>query len=226
MSVGYGGRQPGRPLAPTEVGRLLKLAVEHGASRSECSEKVNLNPTTVGRFLRLASLPVAIRDWIDWGTPKDFVGFSSAAELVRLPSHDEQRVVAEAVLSQRLTSKEVRQVVQLRTRAARPIQECVQEIVGMRPVVERRYVFMGAVVDADVVAALSRLSQLERNLVLSGCIATVGLEGASGRLGPKVFTLVGGEDFGQSMERVGRENIEFQVRDHIRETVESGSITS
>ena len=96
----------------------------------------------------------------------------------------------------------------------------------MRPVVERRYVFMGAVVDADVVAALSRLSQLERNLVLSGCIATVGLEGASGRLGPKVFTLVGGEDFGQSMERVGRENIEFQVRDHIRETVESGSITS
>lgn len=225
MSVGYGRRQSGRPLSPTEVGLLLKRAVEHGASRRECSEKVDLSATNIGRFLRLTSLPFAVQGWIDWGAPKDFVGFSSAAELARLPDDSDQRTVAEAVLSQRLTSKEVRQVVQLRTRSLRPIAKCVQEIVGMRTVVERRYVFMGAVIDEDVVAALSRLSQLERNLLLSDCLTTVGLEGASGRLGPKIFTLVGGGDFGQSMEQLGKESIEHHVRSHIRRSIEGGSAT-
>ena len=93
----------------------------------------------------------------------------------------------------------------------------------MRPVVERRYVFMGALIEEEVAAALAKLSQVERNLVLSGCIEAVGLEGASGRLGPKIFTLVGGEDFGRSIERVGRGNIERQIRDHIRETIQSAS---
>lgn len=198
----------------------------NGASRLDCSEKVRLSPTNVGRFIRLTSLPSAVQGWIDWGAPKDFVGFSSAAELVRLGDGDEQRTVAEAVLSQGLTSKEVRQVVQLRTRSVRPILACVDEVVGMRPVVERRYVFMGAVSEEGLVADLRRHTQVERDQVLSGCIAKVGLEGASGRLGPEVFTLVGGADFGQSMKRVGKENIERKVRNHLRETLQSGSAPS
>ena len=226
MSVGYGRRQRGRPLSPTEVGRLLTRALSRGASRSECAEKVRLNPSTIGRFVGLTSLPSEVQDWVDWGAPKDFVGFSSAAELVRLRDHHDQKIVAEAVLAQRLTSKEVRQVTQLRTRSGRPAQECVQEIVGMRPIVERRYVFMGAIAEDEIVSVLSEISQRDRDALLSSSLEDLGLESASGRLGSKIFTLVGGDDFGQSMQRVGKQSIEQRIRQHIWEHVQGGTASS
>ena len=162
---------------------------------------------------------------MDWGRG-DFVGFSSAAELVRLADSEDRRIVAEAVLSERLTSKEVRQVVQLRERSGRVIPDCVREVVGMRPVVEKRYVFMGAVVDEGVVAALGSLVQAERDATLAGGIQAIGLRGASGRLGTRIFTLVGAEEFGESMAQVGRGSIERLIRGYLRESVQSGSSRS
>ena len=226
MSVGYGRRQRGRPLSPMEVGQLLRRALEQGASRSECAEKVGLDATGVGRFLRLSELPSDVQDWVDWGSGEDFIGFSCAAELVRLQDSDDQRIVGDAILSQRLSSKEVRQVSQLRRRSGRPTQQCVEEIVGMRPVVEKRYVFMGAVVDENTVATLGELAQSKRDALLSAGIAVIGLEGASGRLGARTFTLVGGEEFGRSMERVGKKSVERLVRENLQESIESGTSSS
>ena len=222
MSVGYGRHQRGRPLYPVECGRLFRRAEREGASRAESASKVRLDASGVGRFLRLLDLPPEVQDWVDWGRG-DFVGFSSASELVRLRDHKDRRLVADAILSDRLTSKEVRQVVQLRDRSRRDVPDCVQEVVGMRPVVEKRYVFMGAVVDEDVVAALGNLAQSERDEILAGGIEAVGIRGASGRLGTRIFTLVGGEDFGESMAQVGRGSIEGLVRAHLLERIESGS---
>lgn len=189
----------------------------------ECSGKVGLDASGVGRFLRLVDLPPEVQDWVDWGAGKDFIGFSSAVELGRLSNHEEQRFVAQAILSERLTSKEVRQVVQLRERSRQPIRDCVREIVGMRPVVEKRYVFMGAVVDDDVVAVLSELPQTERDALLACGIEALSLQGASGRLGPRLFTLVGGAEFGEAMAQVGKEHVEGLVRDYLQASIESGS---
>ena len=225
MSVGYGRHQRGRPLYPVECGRLFRRAERAGASRAESAREVRLDASGVGRFLRLLELPPEVQDWVDWGRG-NFVGFSSASELVRLRDHEEQRLLADAILSDRLTSKEVRQVVQLRERSNRAVEECVAEIVGMRPVVEKRYVFMGAVVDGDIVAALGDLAQSKRDEILAGGIEAIGLCGASGRLGTQIFTLVGGEDFGESMARVGRGAIEGLVRDHLQESIESGASRS
>lgn len=225
MSVGYGRHQRGRPLFPVECGRLFRRAEREGASRAESARKVRLDASGVGRFLRLLDLPPEVQDWVDWGRGK-FVGFSSASELVRLKDHGAQSLVAEAILSDRLTSKEVRQVVQLRDRSRRAVSDCVQEVVGMRPVVEKRYVFMGAVADEGIVAALGDLAQSERDEILAGATEAIGLRGASGRLGTRIFTLVGGEDFGESMTQVGRGTIEGLVRDHLHESIESGSSRS
>lgn len=225
MSVGYGRHQPRRPFSPVECARLYRRAEREGSNRAESARKTDLDATGVGRFLRLLDLPPEVQHLVDWGRG-EFVGFSSAAELVRLADSEDRRVVAEAVLSEHLTSKEVRQVVQLRERSGRAVPDCVQEVVGMRPVVEKRYVFMGAVVDEEVVAALGSLVQAERDAVLAGAIRAVGLRGASGRLGKRIFTLVGAEKFGESMAQVGRGSIEGLIRAHLRESVQSGSSRS
>ncbi|MCZ0943122.1 MAG: hypothetical protein OXJ53_08705 [Gammaproteobacteria bacterium] len=107
-----------------------------------------------------------------------------------------------------MDSKETRQVVQLLERSGRPVKDVLQEVLGMRPVVERRHVFIGSVSERSLSKALQDTSQRERDAMLQKVIDGLGLEGASGRLGTNRFTLVGDESFGSSISKIGKERLE------------------
>lgn len=220
MSVGYGTHKKGRPLSPIEVGLLLRQS-GGGVSLRDTARAVNLDETGIGRFLRILNLPRDLQHLVDWGSGKDAIGFSSAVELVRLQDADDQRVVARSILADGLNRNEVRQVAQLRMRSGRPTCECIKEVLGMRPAIERRYVFIGSVVDQKVEKKLIELSQAERNSILESGIKHLDLHGASGRLGKRFFTLVGDERFNSSMKSIGKESIEARLRTHIAETLEN-----
>ena len=222
MSVGYGTHKRGRPLSPIEVGLLLRRACDAGISLRDCAIAVNLDGTGhIGRFLRILALPHDLQHLVDWGAGKNFIGFSSAVELARLHNADDQRAVARSILADGLNSREVRQVGQLRVRSGRTIGECIKEILAMRPTIERRYVFIGSVVDQNVADALSELPQAKRDSILESGIKLLDIQGAIGRLGKRFFTLVGDERFNASMKKIGKENIEARLRNHISETVEN-----
>lgn len=218
MSVGYGTHRKGRLLSPVEVGVLLRKARKHGASLSDCAEAVQLHETGVSRFLRILDLPSDLQHLIDWGSGKDFVGFSAAVETTKLKDIEDQRAVADAILSSILNSKEVRQVTQLRQRSGRSVEECVQEVLHMRPKIVKRYVFIGSI-PSENVEELRRLTQSVRDSMLAAGMEKVGLQNATGRLGARFFTLVGDETFNSSMREVGRENIEAQLRFHISQAL-------
>ena len=224
MSVGYGRQKKGRPLSPVEVGLLLRKARDEGNnSLRDCAEAVRLDGTGhIGRFLHILKLPEDVRHLVDWGAGKGFIGFTSAVELAKFRDPGDQRTVAESILSKRLNSREVRQVAQLRKRSGRPVEECVDEVLGMRTTVERRYVFIGSVAEEDV-ARLGGLTQTDKDSVLKSGIERFNLRGATGRLGTRFFTLVGDERFNASMLDVGKENIETLLRTHISETVNNGA---
>lgn len=223
MSVGYGTHKKGRPLSPIEVGSLLQRARAEGASLEECANDIQLGGTGhIGRFLRILDLPDDIRHLIDWGSGKGFVGFTSAVELTKLKDADDQRALARAILSKGLRSKEVRQAAQLRKRSGRVIEACVEEVLGMRAKVERRYVFVGSIAPENV-EALGKLSQAARDAVLAAGVEDMGLRSATGRLGAKFFTLVGDESFDASMRAVGKETIETRLRTHIAEAIENAA---
>ena len=225
MSVGYGTHKKGRPLSPIEVGSLLQRAHEKGVSLEECARAIQLDGTGhIGRFLRILDLPEDIQHLIDWGSGKNFVSFTSAVELVKLKHADDQHAVAKAVLSDSLSSKEVRQVGQLRNRSGRAIEVCLQEVLGMRPKVEKRYIFIGAVASKDV-EALGRLTQTLRDAILASGIKDIGLRNATGRLGRRFFTLVGNKHFDTSMRDIGKENIEARLRSHISVVVQDAAST-
>ena len=222
MSVGYGTHKKGRPLSPIEVGSILRSARDEGISLRDCADAIGLDGTGhIGRFLRILDLPDDLQHLINWGSGRDAIGFSSAVELVKLRDADDQRTVARSILSDGLNSKEIRQIGQLRTRSGRTIGACIKEVLGMRPIVERRYVFIGSVVDRNIENALIKLTQAERDSILESGIKLLSLRGASGRLGKRFFTLVGDERFDESMKSVGKESIEARLRTHISETVEN-----
>lgn len=222
MSVGYGTHKKGRPLSPIEVGSLLRKAYSEGISLKECAKTVQIDSGCIGRFLRVLALPDDIRRRVDWGSGRSFVGFTSAVELARLKDACDQRAVAEAVLADGLSSKEVRQVVQLRRRSGRDIKTCVDEVLDMRPKVEKRYVFVGSV-SPENVGPLSRLTQAVRDEILASGIEELGLRSTAGRLGPRFFTLAGDERFDASMREIGKENMEARLRSHISEAVANGA---
>ena len=220
MSVGYGTHKKNRPLSPIEVGRLLCRARDAGLSLKECADEIHLDGTGhIGRFLRILDLDKEIQHLISWGGSKDAIGFSSAFELARIQSADNQRIVAESILENSLKSKEVRQVVQLHERSGRSIRECLKEVLGMRTVVERRYVFIGSITEQQIEGRLAELTQIQRNSVLKVAIEELSLQGAVGRLGQRIFTLVGGERFNTSMNKIGKGNLEAQFRAQIEKAI-------
>lgn len=218
ISVGYGSNKKGRLLSPLDIARLLRTAIRHGATRAECAEEIRLNPTGVARFLRLLDLPEDLQHLIDWGSGTDFVGFSATAGLLTLDSSEDQRALALATMAHRLTSKEVGQVAQLRRRSGRTIESCAREVLGMRPQVERRYVFLGSV-PPESVNALRQLTQPARNAILARALEGIGIQHGTGRLGDRFFTLVGGERFNASMQAFGKARIETQLQLHISQAI-------
>jgi hypothetical protein len=219
MSVAYGTHKKGRPLSPAEVGRLLVRATEAGASLNDCAKELGFKGTSqVSRFLHVLDLPPDLLHLVGWGRSSDSIGFTTAVELARFEKPDEQRAIAKAILECGLQTDEVRQVAQIRRRSQRNIEDCITEIVSMRPTVERVYVFMGAVVDERIKSTLARVTQEQRNNLLRSGLRAIGID-ASGRLGEQVFTIVGDERLNTRLNNEGREAIESRLRTYLEENI-------
>ena len=84
ISLGYGTHKKGRPLSPIEVGALLRRACDAGQSLSECARVIRIHESGLARFLRVLELPADLQHLVGWGGSGDMIGFSCAAELVRI----------------------------------------------------------------------------------------------------------------------------------------------
>lgn len=224
VSVGYGTHKIGRPLTPVEVAQLIERARRAGNSLSDCAREIRIDETGLSRFLRLLELPEDIRHLVDWGGGNGVLGFSQSVELLKIRSSDQLRTIARAVLEHDLTSKETRQVAQLLKRSGRPPEDVVNEVMGMRPIIERKYVFIGSVSEQALSAALANCTQREKDTLLRRALATLDLLGATGRLGTKRFTLVGDEEFGSSMAKIGKDKLEKLLCSEIHKGLDNASI--
>ena len=198
LSVGTHRGQ--RPLTPVEVCAKFKKIMDSGGSLQECATAASLQGTTmVTRFLRLQELPQSIVHLVEWGSGAGTVGFSVAAEIARLADSGDKETLANAVLSHKLSGSEVRQVVQIRKRSKRPIEECISDVLALRPKIERRYLYIGAISDNRVRAKLTGMTQHERDAALGKVIRSVlkGKTPSVAKLGVERFTLVGGRDVGE-----------------------------
>ena len=222
MSVGYGTHKRGRPLSPVEVGRLLRRTQSAGASLQDCAEFLKLSKDQTSRFLRVLELPEDLMHLVEFGRSADSkIGFTTAVQLARMTDRESQRVVASAILEQELQTDELRQVIQLQKRSRRSMKECLKEVIAMRPTVERHYVFIGAVGEERVETILAEMAQSERDALLRSGIDALDLQGTSGRLGEKIFTLVGDERLNGALISQGEDTIEVRLRTNIMAKVES-----
>ena len=218
LLLSVGTHRGERLLSPVEVATLFAKLIAGGGKMGDCARAARLEGTTiVSRFLRLLTLPESVRHLVTWGSRPGTIGFSVGAELARLDDEVEEEEVVRGVLTYRLSGSEVRQVVQLRKRSKRSAEECVNEVVGMRPRVEKRYVYVGAVTNAALKTSLGFMSQEQRDELLGGAIKGILAVKDLGvaRLGTGQFTLVGGADFGEAMNQ-RKDSLEREVNDALQ----------
>ncbi len=197
LVLSVGTHRRGRRLSPLEVARLLHKLICAGATRQACAARFQIGLTQVSAFLNLLKLAPEVQDLADWGnTSVSMIPFSSLAQLVGLREGTDQIQAARAILTHRLTWKEVVQLVQLRNRSGDSIEECITTVLKLRPEVERRHIFVGSVASEQLRRALVGSLQHERDELLRRSLKKIlgTQEGFAVRLGLDRFTIVGSRD--------------------------------
>ena len=157
----------------------------------------------VKRFLRLLDLPPSVQTAVSWGGSDTTLAFTAASEIARLaPSL--QELTAREALARGLSSSEIKQVVQRIARSGLGSLEAVEEIVALRPVVERRHVIIGILSNPTVGKRIEELRQDERDDVLARVLEKlIGEQHVASRLTPTGFVITGSEDLAETIHGLG-----------------------
>lgn len=192
-----------RPLSPIEIAELLKKEVDAGTTIKELSGEIMLHSRSTARYLQLSNLSSEMQLLVGWGG-KSRISFSTASEIARIKTIDEQSYLGRATLENNLSSKEVIQIIETRTKFSRPISDCVEEIIKMRPQIIRRYLFIGGVQSLEVRGKLANMTQRERDSLFKRVIKSVlpSVPSCEGQLGKNRFSMVGNEVLDQVLSKL------------------------
>ena len=217
LSVGI--HKTERPLSPIEVAELLEKLISSGTTKKEISKEILLDSTMISRFLRLSNLAPEIQHLVSWGG-ESRISFSTASEIARLKTSEEHRFLAKGTLEHELSKSEVIQIIEVRNKFGKPIDECVEEILKMRPRIIKRYLFVGAVKSSDVQDRLSEMPQEERNVLFKKAVTSnyPDLPYWEGLLGIKGFNLIGSEDLDQVLSKLPTD-FESTINDYLKSRI-------
>ena len=153
-----------RPLTPIEVSKgISEFKKELNGDYDELSKRLGVSKDIIKDFEELLSLPAEIQDTIAFGTSKSDSGklsFTTAAIIAELKDSEDMLKVGLAVLSfpRPITKTEVDNIVSLKRRnSEKSIEDCIAEIVKMRPNIVRHYLFVSSL-DEDIRKQLTQLS--------------------------------------------------------------------
>jgi hypothetical protein len=208
LTISVGTHRPRRPLQPIEVAELLDKALQAGATADFLSDSIGLSKSMMGSFRRLSKLTNRIRSMVSWHRSRSQLTLETANFIARL-SEDHQDPIVDLILSREVTGAELRSSFQRSKSGQMPLVDAISEIVGRRPEVITRHVFIGSLIDVQLIEAMSMRTQNERDLALKRvCLKLFTEEFMSGVLGATQFTIV----LSELSEAISPENSESTVR--------------
>ena len=205
LILSLGTHQTKRRLSPIEVARLIDVVLKTGRSFADIADLVRFGSTSTLREIhRLLAISPDIQYMIGWGKPTpSTLPMKSASQVGRLNIYQEQIATAEAILLNGLTSEESRQVVERKLHSDDSIEACIQSVLRLRPTIDRRYLFVGAITSDDLCNHLEKIDQSERNKLfleaINACFGT--WPEWSGNLGTSRFTVVGGAQLAEAINK-------------------------
>ena len=217
ITLSVGTHRGSRRLSPLEVARLIQKTMNAGTSRKECASALDIGPTQLSTILKLLSLRTEIQHLADWrGTKSASIPFSTLAELARLSANDQVKA-AEAVLRHQLKWKEVIQLTQISDRSGLSIEECIANVLKLRPQIDTRHLFVGAVTGEALRASLKSTPQVDRDALMERTLSRLTGPGydVRGRLSDREFTILSRHDLPRLLDMTADE-IERAVNDNLK----------
>ena len=221
LLLSVGSHKATRPLSPVEVAEAVQASLDAGSTLQDIAEFLHLEGTSVmTKFVRLLRLSPEVRHLVDWGKSESTIGFTAASEVARLDEPDEQMQLCRAGLQNQLGSAEMKQILQLHQRSGRSIDDCMAEILRLRPRVQRIHVFLGAVTSPDLRQRLAAISQADRDTTIRSAVkrAFPNLERFGCRLGSERFTITGDDGVSTELAQGGKD-FEAAINDALAEAV-------
>lgn len=221
LLLSVGSHRAARPLTPVEVAQAVQASLDAGSTLQEIAEFLHLESTSeLTKFVRLLRLSTDVRHLVDWGRPKSAIGFTVASEVARLDAPDEQMQLCKAALEHGIGRSEMQQLLQLHQRSGRSIEDCVAEILRLRPRVQRIHVLIGAVTSPDVCQRLAAISQADRDVVMRSAVkkAFPKLGKFGCRLGTDRFTVTGDDGVSTELAQGGKD-FEAAINDSLAEAL-------
>lgn len=217
LVLSVGRQKSTRPLLPVEVAQFIQRALDAGEKRTDIADRLYLeDPSIVGRFIRLLSLPLQVQQLIGWGSASTTVSFTAASIIARLKSSQEQTDLAKAVLENQFNKSEIIQIVQIRQRSGNSLESCIKGILNQRPVIERRHVIIGELQSKKLKDKIRQISQLERNNLLQSTLerTTPGIPSLGTTLSERFFLLVGDDKFHSAITSLP-DGFEKSITEHL-----------
>ena len=222
LVLSVGTHRAERRLSPLEVALLIQKAVKAGVTRRECADHLGVGETLVSTFLKLLTLTSSIKHLVDWrGTKGASIPFSTMAELARLSPQDQIKAT-ESALRHNLKWKEVIQLTQTVQRSGKIIEECIEDILELRPQIETRHLFMGTITSENLKGPLEKTSQSDRDKIINKVLTKLTGDDyqISGRLGTKDFTILSHHDLAQLLN-FRPDEIEQIINDSVESLITS-----
>lgn len=138
-----GTHRKGRKLSPIDVARMLKKALSSQTIESVAKDLELADTSVLRRFHSLLKLPTELQSLVVWGKQTGYLGFSVAAEITRLEKEDQIQRIATAALENSLSKEETRAILQRMARSKIDTEVAIQEILNLRPILEKQHLFMG-----------------------------------------------------------------------------------
>jgi hypothetical protein len=208
LLLSVGSHKAIRLLSPVEVAEAVQASLDAGSTLQQVAEFLHLEGTSVlTKFVRLLRLSPDVRHLVDWGKSESTIGFTAASEVARLDNPDEQMQLCQAGLQHQLGSAEMKQILQLHQRSGRSIEDCVAEILRLRPHVQRIHVFLGEVTSPELRQRLAAISQADRDTAMRSAVISAfpGLARFGCRLGSERFTITGDDGVSTELAQGGKD---------------------
>lgn len=147
-----------RAMDPIEIAQNLKILCEH-FPQHEVARRLGISKKgTLWVYLRLVNLPEKVQQLIRSGK----IGQDTGYRISILKDPKEQEILADAVIKYRLSSDEVKGIVQnLKKRNPElPIEECIRLAVKARPSITEEHIVVTKI-GTDTLESLKKKSQAE-----------------------------------------------------------------
>ena len=183
--LSLGTHKKNRPFEPIEVSKLTQRLIDENPTEdiNRIAKRTPVSVDQLREFLKLSKLPEQVQNILGWGRDnRENLAFSAGAIISELKEPKDMERLGKSAIMNNLKKNEIERIVSLKKNYEdRSIDECIEEVKKLRPLIEEGYMFVSHISEIT----LNKLNETSKNrnilvnILVAGLIDNLLKEGKS-----------------------------------------------